>query len=175
MSSAFKAYCWREYALANNFHSMNASINVITEIYAIKFKTSNSNNKLIIAYRIISWKRIKMMNKSLEATNMPVVDVKVNISAKITLVMCNVSTRSIQPQLKTKGTAFWSMHIPSMISNLIVIKYNRDWQRHQQLKAYWAWRGILFANACVGLENNTIYSRKHNVWRNSSELQQEKI
>lgn len=72
----------------------------------MKFKTSNSNNKLIIAYRIISRKRIKMMNKSLEATNMPVVDVKVNISAKITLVMCNVSTRSIQPQLKTKGTAF---------------------------------------------------------------------
>lgn len=54
MSSAFKAYCWREYALANTFHSMNASINVITEIYAIKFKMSNSNNKLIIAYRIIS-------------------------------------------------------------------------------------------------------------------------
>lgn len=43
-----------------------------------------------------------MVNKSLEATSMPVVDVKVNISAKITLVMqCNVSTRSIQPQLKT--------------------------------------------------------------------------
>lgn len=47
-----------------------------------------------------------MVNRSLEATSMPVVDVKVNISAKITLLMCNVSTRSIQPQLKTKGTAF---------------------------------------------------------------------
>lgn len=46
-----------------------------------------------------------MVNRSLEATSMPVVDVKVNISAKITLVMCNVSTRGIQPQLKTKGTA----------------------------------------------------------------------
>lgn len=95
MLFVFKVYCWREYVLVNILYLMNVSINVIIEIYVIKFKMLNLNNKLIIVYCIILWNRIKMVNESFEVISMFVVDVKVNILVKIILVMCNVFIRSI--------------------------------------------------------------------------------